>query len=535
MASWRAFVVSGDRLTAHHRRGSTLLDPFSFDADEEGIARFARYLGRFPADVTCLVADVVEDFREETVPHVFAWDRRALLRARAARAFPDARYVHSMRLGREAEGRRDDRVLFSAITRPEVLGPWLAPMARQGVPLAGICSPAMLTGPMLKAIGAGGGHVLVVSLQSGGGLRQTCFRRGRLRMSRLAAMPGLVPGGFGSHVLAEVERTRRYLGSLHPAADEGRLEVHVLSHGEPLDELRRELRRDAGGDVRGECTLVDLAAVARKLGMRRWGGEPVADRLFVHVLAKRRAPPNHYAPPAETRRFSMLRARSLLNAASAGLVAGGCLLGGATFLEGVIAGGHARALALQSTLYERRYGQARAELPPAPAEPAELERVVSAARALRRRRADPVDLFERIGHALAGFPRVRLDRLSWQAGDGVQASTGDGGSGGDGHRAAPASAGGEPRRDPEARFRIALVGARIEPFDGDHRAAFDTIRRFAGTLAASPGVEHVEVVKLPLDPSPERTLSGEAGAPAGAAEFEIRMALRGAVPDGAEG
>ena len=535
MASWRAFVVSGARLTAHHRHGRRLLDPFSFEADEEGLARFAGYLERFPRDVTCLVADVVEDFREEIVPHVFAWDRPALLRARAARAFPDARYVHSTRLEREAEGRRDDRVLFSAITRPEVLAPWLAPMARQGVPLAGICSPAMLTGPMLKAIGAEGGHVLVVSLQSGGGLRQTCFRRGRLRLSRLAAMPGLAPGGYGSHVLAEVERTRRYLGGLHPAGDEGRLEVRVLSHGEPLDELRREMRRDAGGDVRGECTLVDLAAVARKLGMRRWGGEPTADRLFVHVLAKRRAPPNHYAAPGETRRFSMLRARSFLNAASAGLVAGGCLLGGATFLEGVIAGGHARALAVQSTLYERRYREARAELPPSPAEPAELERVVSAARSLRSRRADPVDLFGLVSHALAGFPRVRLDSLSWRLGDDAQ-TLDDGGSGEGGRRTAPASAGEEPGRlDPEALFPIALVGARIEPFDGDHRAALDTIRGFAGTLAASPDVERVEVVKLPLDLDPERTLSGEAGTPAGAAEFEIRVALRGAVSDGAEG
>ena len=533
MASWRAFVVSGARLTVHHRRGSKLLDPFSFEADEEGLARFTRYLERFPNDVTCLLADVVEDFREETIPHVLAWDRRALLRARAARAFPDARYVHSTRLGREPEGRRDDRVLFSGITRPEVLAPWLAPMARHAAPLAGISSPAMLTGPMLKAIGAGGGHVLVVSIQSGGGLRQTCFRRGRLRLSRLAAMPDLAPGGHGSHVLAEVERTRRYLGSLHAAADEGRLEVHVLSHGGPLEELRRELRREAGDDVRGECTLVDLAAVARKLGMRRWGGEPTADRLFVHVLAKRRAPPNHYATPGETRHFSMLQARSFLKAASAGLVAGGCLFGGVTFLEGVIAGGHARTLALQSMLYEHRYREARAELPLAPAEPADLERVVSAAGALRSRRADPVDLLELVSHALAGFPRVRIDSLSWRAGADAEAPSDDGVGGEDGHRPAP-PAGEEPRRDPKVLFQIALVGARIEPFDGDHRAALDTIRGFAGTLAASPGVEHVEVVKFPLDLSPERTLSGDAGTPAGAAEFEIRVMLRGAVPDGAE-
>ena len=531
MAVRRAFVASGAQLGVYHRHGSKWLDPFSFDADEEGLAEFARYLDRFPHDVTCLVADVVEDFREETVPHVLAWDRRALLRTRAARAFPDARHVRSTRLGREPKGRRDDRVLFSAITRSEALAPWLAPMAEHATPLAGICSPAMLTDPMLKAIGAEGEHVLVVSLQSGGGLRQTCFRRGRLRMSRLAAVPDPATGGFGHHVLAEVESTRRYLDGLDPATEERPLEVHVLSHGEPLEDVRRE----AGDDGRATCTPVDLAEVARKLGMRRWGGEPTADRLFVHVLAMRRAPPNHYATSAETRRFSMLRARGFLNAASTGLAVAGCLFGGIAFLEGATVNGHARALALQSMLYEHRYREARVALPPAPAEPAELERVVSAVNVLRSRHADPIDLFELVGHALAGFPRVRIDRLSWRAGGGVQASTGDGGSGEDGHRAAPASAGGEPRRDPETRLRIALVGARIEPFDGDHRAALGTIRGFAGTLAASPGVEHVEVVKLPLDLSPERTLSGEAGTSAGVAEFEIRVALRGAVPDGAEG
>ena len=528
MADWRAFVVSGSRLTVHHRYGSTLLDPFSFDADEEGLARFTRYLARFPRDVTGLIADVMEDFREETVPHALAWDRRALLRTRAARAFPDARYVHSMASGREREGRRDDRVLFSAITRPEVLVPWLAPMARHAVPLAGICSPAMLTGAMLEAIGAEGEHVLVVSLQSGGGLRQTCFRRGRLRMSRLAAMPDPAADGYGHHVLAEVESTRRYLGSLHPETNESRLEVHVLSHGEPLEDLRRELRRDTGGDVRAVCTPVDLAEVARKLGMRGWGGGPVADRLFVHVLARRRAPPNHYATPVETRHYSMLRTRGFLNAASAGLVAAGCLFGGVTFLEGVLGSGYARTLALQSMLYEHRYRAARAELPPAPAEPADLERVVSAAETLRRRRADPIDLFELVSHALAGFPRVRIDGLSWRAGDEPGAPSDDGAGVEDGDdRLAPAAAGGEPRREPEVPFRIGLVSARIEPFDGDYRAAVDTVRELAGVLAASPGVEHVRVTRPPLDLSSGQTLSGDTGTSAETAEFELRVALRG--------
>ena len=527
MAARRVFVISGAGLSVYLRHGSKLLNPFSFDAHEDGLAEFAHYLERFPDEVTCVLADVVEEeFREETVPHVFAWERGALLRARAARAFPGARYLHSTRLGREPGGRRDDRVLLSAITRPEALASWLAPMAKHGTPLAGICSPAMLTRAMLKALGAEGEHVLVVSRQSGGGLRQTCFRRGELRFSRLAAMPDPAAGGYESHVLAEIERTRRYLGSLRAADDD--LDVHVLSHGEPLDALRRELR-DAGGEDQPGWGLVDLATVARRLGLRRWGGEPDADRLFVHLLASR-PPPNHYATPDQTRRLAVLRTRLVLKTASAGVVAGACLFGGVVALEGAIASSHVRSLALHTALYERRYRQAQATLPPAPAEPATLERVVSAANALRERRADPIDLLAPLSDALAGFPRVRIEGLSWRASDDPEAPVGKESD----DRAGPRPSGAEARRDSGFLFQIARVSARIEPFDGDYRAAIDTIRRLAAVLAALPGVDHVRILTLPLELGSEHALTGAADTTPEAAAFEIRVALRVAVPGAAQ-
>ena len=530
MAARRVFVISGAGLSAYHRHGSKLLDPFSFDTDEDGLAQFAHYLERFPDDVTCVLADVVEEeFREETIPHVFAWERTALLRARAARAFPGARYLHSTRLGRESGGRRDDRVLLSAITRPEVLASWLAPMAQHGTPLAGIYSPAMLTGSMLKALGAEGEHVLVVSRQSGGGLRQSCFRRGKLRFSRLAAMPDPAAGGYESHVLAEIERTRRYLGSLRSGTAGERLEVHVLSHGEPLDALRRELRRDAGGQDRPGWGLVDLATVARKLGLRRWGGESAADRLFVHLLASRR-PPNHYATPDQTRRLAVLRTRLVLKAASAGVVAGAFLFGAVVALEGATARSHARSLALHTAHYERRYHEAQAALPPAPVEPAALERVVSAAITLRERRADPIDLLAPLSDALTGFPRVRIEGLSWRASDDPEAPVGKESD----DRAGPRPSGAEPRRDPGMLFQIARVSARIEPFDGDYRAAIDTVRRLAGVLAALPGVDHVRILTLPLELGSEHALTGAADTTPEAAAFELRVTLRVAVPGAAQ-
>ena len=548
MTTRRVFVISGAGLAAYHRHGRKLLGPFPFGADEGGLAEFESYLDRFPDDVTRVVADVVEEeFREESVPHVFAWERRALLRTRAARAFPGARYLHSARLGREPGGRRDDRVRFSAITRPETLAPWLAPMAARGTPLAGIHSPAMLTSTMLKTIGAAGEHVLVASLQSGGGLRQTCFRRGKLRFSRLAALPGRDAGGHESHVLAEITRTRRYLGSLRSGTTGDRLDVHVLSHGEPLEALRREIARadgasgrsrrgggvggdgGNGGDAPARYDVVDLATVARRLGLRRWDGEATADRLFVHLLASR-PPPNHYATAEQIRRHSVLRIGLALKAASAGVVTGACLFAGAVALEGAAASGHARALALHAALYERRHRAAKAALPPAPAAPAELERAVSAANALRRRRADPVDLLERLSDALAGFPRVRIEELSWRTSADPEAPVGAQGA----DRTAARPSGDRPRRDPRLLFQAARFSARIEPFDGDYRQAIDTVRRLADALAAHPDVEHVRILSLPLELGSEHSLIGTAETAGEAAEFEMRVTLRVDVPGGAE-
>ena len=529
------FFVSNARLAVHRRRGSKWLDPVPFDAGAEGLARFAHYLERHPGDPAAVIADVVEEeFREETIPHVFGADRRALLRKKASRLFRDARHVRSAVQGREPDGRRDDRVLFSAITRPGVLVPWLEEMARHGVPLAGICSPATLTGAMLKAIGAEGERVLVVSLQSGGGLRQTCLRRGRLELSRLAVMPGSCDA---ADVLAEVGKTRRYLDGLRTSPPGERLRVCLLSHGGMLDDLRRR----AGGDPEDGCIFTDLSDAARRLGLRPWGGEPTADRLFVHALAGRGAR-NHYATPGEMRRFTTLRAAAFLRAASVLLVAGGFLFGGARFLEGAVANGHARALARHAAVYEGRYREARAALPPAPAEPDELQRVVAAVGALRARRADPVDLLALVGDALAEFPRVRVEGVTWWAGDAPEAPAG--GVDGAGRVTNPddpaadrghASASGEePPGGLEAMFQVARVSARIEPFHGDYRAAIDAIRRFAGALAASPGVRRVQVLSLPLELGPEQTLAGDAEAVAETAAFEIRVVSRAEVPAGAE-
>ena len=311
---------------------------------------------------------------------------------------------------------------------------------------------------MLKAIGAEGGHVLVVSLQSGGGLRQTCFLR---RAAQAVASRGHARSCRRPVRISCPRRDREDLPLPgQPAPGRSRPDGGRRPPGSVSAEPRRNARCPAARDPRQSPNRTHSRGSGRRRAQARnapvgrgAGGGP----LFVHALAKRPCRTTT-RPPEETRRFTMLRARSFLRAASVLLAAGGCLFGGVTLLEGVITGGYGRALALQAALYEDRYRKARATLPPAPAEPDEIARVVSVASALRARRGDPGDLLALVSGALAVFPGVRIESVSWRMSDDAEAEISTdrrpGGPDGPGRpsragddRADPDPSGGAPRRD----------------------------------------------------------------------------------------
>ena len=180
------------------------------------------------------------------LPHALPWERRALLRARAARAFPGAHHVHATRLAREPGGRRDDRVLFSAITRPEALATWLAPME------AARRSPGRHLLPRDAHRGDAEGHRCRARARSGGlaaarrraapdllrwegRLRFSASRRHARSRPRTGTSPASCPRSRAPGATWAACKSR--------AAGDG-LEVHLLSHGERLEGLRRELERE---------------------------------------------------------------------------------------------------------------------------------------------------------------------------------------------------------------------------------------------------------------------------------------------------
>ncbi len=511
----RVLLIGGDRAVLYLFDGARLAHAYIFAADDHGYALFDRCLKEIGQSPLCVLVDVVEEeYRQDTVPHVSAADRRAVLARKYARLFRGTPYHHALAQGRESEGRKDDRVLLTAITRAEVLSPWLTPLLEHKVPVAGIYSLPVLSERLLKRIGASGSNVLLISLQKTSGLRQTFFRDGQLKISRLAHMPRLGSVPFADHLLGEVEKLRRYLNSLALISRDSPLSIYILSHGQLLTELEQHCH-DRDNE---KFVLLDVDQLATRVGLADGGGSHFSDVMFARLLASE-MPPNHYARAEETQYYTLHRLRLALATASLLMVLGSGGWSGINFIEGVNFKQQALDATQKTRFYGQRYDLARAKLPPTPVEPEQIKTAVDAVATLRQYKPDPDSLLTLLGGVLDRVPQVTLDELAWSAAADPEADVMPTPNHPGEHKALQASNG--------QYYQIAELSAHIEPFEGDFRKAIAVVDELAEQFKAQAKVRSVKVLQYPLDVRPEASLSGSATA-AGARvvpAFKIKLVV----------
>ena len=506
-------------MAVYHWSGDELLEPLWFGADEDGLTEFALYLAHAPHDPVYLLVDVVEEeFREESIPHVVGNDRRSLIRTRLNRLFRDPTYSYAVVQGRDADGRRDDQVLFTALIRPDLLSPWIGQIAKHKIPLAGIYSLPIVSEALIKRMPVESDHALLVTLQSTGGLRQTFFNKGRVKLSRLAIMPPGETPGHASYVLGEIEKIRRYLNSLRQLPHDSPLDVYVIG----TRDLLADITRQSPDSLTTRHHLFELDEVAEMVGMKGPYGSDSSDRIFAHVLAKKRLP-NQYAPPSQTRHNTMYRTRIGLLAASVVLVVVSLFISGTNVVEGVIAVGDSASARQQIAFYDERYEIARRRMPKVPAEPRDIKAAVEMAEKLRAYKTTPRAMVVTLSEGLADFPQLKLESIDWLTSTDPDKPIGSRSQRAN-VRSRPNSAGGDSNGT--GLYQLAHIKGRVDPFDGDYRRALGLVRRFAATLLGLPEVEAVHVLELPLDIGSDSALRGDTGREASKAPFELRVVIR---------
>src|SRR5438105_15133726 len=124
-----SLVTQGKRIAARRE----------FAVSGAGASAFELYLANLKDAPTHLFTDLAEeDFRLDTIPHVGGRDRDAILNRKLAQIFRSTPYRHALLQGREQDGRRDDRVFYTANSNPELLRPWLEMLERLRCPPGGI-------------------------------------------------------------------------------------------------------------------------------------------------------------------------------------------------------------------------------------------------------------------------------------------------------------------------------------------------------------------------------------------------------------
>jgi len=502
--SARVILISSSHAAVYVWQGKQLHGPMEFAADDAGYAALKEHLAQDAGMVTNLLVDVIEEeFRTERVPHVAGSDQVGLLKRRLDQAFRLTPYRMAYIQNKLVDGKREDDALLSAITNIDLIAPWVKALTAGKVPLHGIYSVAQLYGELLKPLDMIEKRALIITRQKRGGMRQAFYFDQKLKLSRLSPAPSADPEAHADQLLAEVDKSQRYLTRLKLLGRDDMLVVHCVSAGAELVALRETCR---------DTTTLQFRF--HELGALQTGfsgdSDPAAaqfcDALFLHLL-KRHTPPRDYATPVERRYEVYRRVRAALHGASAMLLLAALAWTGMNLIDARLMQEFNSSAGRISGDIKQRYDHVMEELPATPVSPQNLRIGVELAQSLLNQSALPQPMLYALSAGLHDFPQVDVQSIEWVA-------TADPASvtfGNTAVAAAPAATATGEAPPTNELYQVAQVKGSLRAFDGDYRKAFEQVNRLVETLKKNVELTQVRAVELPLNTDPAVLLQGKTG------------------------
>jgi hypothetical protein len=530
----RVLLLTSRNLSAFTWRNGVLLPVAQFVADEEGLGAFDHYLTSPPDCPLYLVTDVIEeDFRLENTAHVLGRDRRALLERKLAQFFRTTEYRAARVQGRETSGRRDDQVLFCALTNNEQIACWVNRILAQKAPLQGILSvPWLLESFAESRKLAHIPHLLLVNIGHHGGLRQTYLQGGHVKFSRLTSLAIIHLNALAETIIAECTHTRQYLERLK-----------LLSHDQPLEvdlTVQGEIGEEIGGALVSSplvrYQLHETGVVAAELGIdpaREDGQGAVFLALMQALRTKRLA--NVYASEQMLRYYRLRQLRK------------GIILGTSLFFAVVLATSfpllgdgfkqrqEQNRLKQESKQLSQQYSSVRQNFPETPIPAQAMQKVVDSVDAIQRQTVYPTEMMGLMSRALVLCPDIRVDKLDWKL-TGVVSATGENGTEGTG--SSQLSGGAQPANEMGGQENtvvpalllgmlagkaqvIATLEGSVSP-NGGYLAAHQSITRFTAALEQNQGLA-VTPLAMPTETSPDGSIKAVLDGEAFKADFSLQL------------
>lgn len=487
----RILMLDASGLAAFRRRRGSVCSDGEFAADAAGLSAFRSYVERHRKSLYYLLADVAEEgFQCEDIPHVGGRDRAALVARKLQQHYPGIALAAALPLGRARTGRRDQRMLFAALMRPQQFEPWLEVLRQAQVALAGLYSLPQVVAP-LAAGAPGAGRSLLLLTIGRGGLRQTYFEAGRLRFSRLTALAEDSPAQVAATCAAEAEKLRHYLAGQRLLAHEAALPVLVLADAALAGDFRAHCRDSATLHFE----LVDAAVAAARYGLKGCPGVPYGAALPVHLLL-RHTPRQQFAGAGVRRPFRLRRYRIGLGAVGAAICAVCLALAAWQVFDRQRLDESTQRIRSATDADRHRLQAALGTLPQLPFAADELGALVGRYERLLRTAPSPELIYGQLSAALGDYPHVEIERVDWSAAE---------------DKAATAGAANEPHVVVEVHGRV--------PASVGRRGQATLVDGFCGRLQTDGNA--VQVLRRPFDAASDKAFSSDASVPP---QFMLRVA-----------
>jgi hypothetical protein len=514
MAVKIVLCVSSDNASVAVSQRGRLTDLRQFGNDRQGWSAFEAYVRRRSRATVSIMADSIdEDYRIEKLPHASSGDRRQLIARKLRQLFRGTQFASAALQDRIVGRRREDQYLFAAITRPELLAPWLRVVNALKVPVAGIY---LLPVVALSAIGGlklKQTNLLLVS-KNESGLRQTFCKDLKMQVSRLT--PTRDDDQHNTTFYSEeINSTRMYLDALTLTHVDDVLTVLILDQDGSLAELPNAIARERPNM---KCVRLDPAELEENLGTQATDMASCADALHLQLLTAAR-PAMNLAPPTLKTRLQVHVVGKFIYAAAMATVAFGVLWAVVDGVGVVRGEGEAARLAQEMTSYQTRYQEVTEHFPETPASSQVLRDSVEAAKRIDAHRRSPRPLLLLLGAALTHSPNIGLGRVEWIYGSPDNMPSG------------PQLVDFTPNLV-NGVAQIGIISAEVQSYEGDNRAALTAIRAFVRRIAEDERVAQVGVLRLPLDLDPTNGLDGSTASQQGSASapFQIAVVLRPEAP-----
>jgi hypothetical protein len=473
LSSKTLLFLSAEHFQAYSWESGKLSEPQFFTNDSAGRDQFSSYL-KLHRHPTFLLVDVIEeDFRQETVPHLTGGNRRALIDRKFEQYYRNTLYRQARVMHRQTDGRRDDEMLFSALTNPQRISPWLDTLLHNSTPIIGIHSLPNVSLPLLKEIQSD--HVLLLSWEKHAGLRQTYFNKKCLHFSRLTPIGS--SNSFIESVAIETPRTQQYLKSLSLPPPGEILDVYIICHAN--DRVAIESRLQSTADL--HYSYLDIQVLGNNLKSKSTYPDSDATRLFLHLLAVK-PPLTHYATSIQTHFYLLWQLRFILFGFAALLALISMLWSGISFLEGKDYVSETEPIINQADQLIRRAEEIKSKFPVTTVPAADMKTAVALSRKLANYSPPPEEILINLSRVLDKYVRVRTNKISWQT----------------------SAADSAPSAYPA---QVINLEGELTDFGTEYRSALAYLAEFQQALTQEGYT--VTAQTLPLDISPKGSISGD--------------------------